>query len=216
MFISCKWFIKTKFGMLCGSRQVSTCSSCQTACFTAVLDERASNHLETVSCSAAVVVTLLFALRAADINLLKLPDNLPDEKVVFLSDILPTAWCSPGLKECSMLKNSLLVQELRWKPALMSASNACCIKLPAHLPDKKVKFLSGHPVSLLVLPWLSVAIAHLVTRILTKSHACTPTRHVAARARCTLSTWKSEVCCRSAPGLWFAPGLRRPDFIRSG
>ncbi len=34
--------------------------------------------------------------RAADVNLLKLPSplELPDEKVVFLSDILPTAWCA--------------------------------------------------------------------------------------------------------------------------
>ncbi len=35
-------------------------------------------------------------VRAADVNLLKLPSplELPDEKVVFLSDILPTAWCA--------------------------------------------------------------------------------------------------------------------------
>ncbi len=52
---------------------------------------------------------LLFALRAADVNLLKVPDNLPDEKAVFLSDILPTAWCRPGLTKRTMLEDSLLV-----------------------------------------------------------------------------------------------------------
>lgn len=29
---------------------------------------------------------------AADVNLLKVPENEPDEKWLFLSDILPTAW----------------------------------------------------------------------------------------------------------------------------
>ena len=29
---------------------------------------------------------------AADVNALKVPDNLSDEKVLLLSDILPTAW----------------------------------------------------------------------------------------------------------------------------
>ena len=29
---------------------------------------------------------------AADVNPLKVPDNLPDEKVLFLSDIMPTGW----------------------------------------------------------------------------------------------------------------------------
>lgn len=28
----------------------------------------------------------------ADVNLLKIPSNLPDKKVILLSDILPTAW----------------------------------------------------------------------------------------------------------------------------
>lgn len=34
----------------------------------------------------------------ADVNTIKVPDNLPDEKVLFLSDILPTAWhgCEMG------------------------------------------------------------------------------------------------------------------------
>ena len=34
------------------------------------------------------------ALRAADVNLLKVPADLPDEKLVLLSDVLPTAWCA--------------------------------------------------------------------------------------------------------------------------
>ena len=29
---------------------------------------------------------------AADVNTLKVPDGLPDEKVIFLSDIMPTGW----------------------------------------------------------------------------------------------------------------------------
>ena len=29
---------------------------------------------------------------AADVNTLKVPSNLPDEKVLFLSDIMPTGW----------------------------------------------------------------------------------------------------------------------------
>ena len=39
-------------------------------------------------------------LRAANINLLKVPRDVPDDNVVLLSDILPTAWCTltpPGL-----------------------------------------------------------------------------------------------------------------------
>ena len=51
----------------------------------------------------------LSALRAADVNLLKVPDSLPDEKVVFLSDILPTAWCRPGPARRTMREDSLLV-----------------------------------------------------------------------------------------------------------
>ena len=31
-------------------------------------------------------------LHAADTNLLRIPDSEPDEKWLFLSDILPTAW----------------------------------------------------------------------------------------------------------------------------
>ena len=30
--------------------------------------------------------------RAADVNTLKVPSHLPDEKVIFLSDIMPTGW----------------------------------------------------------------------------------------------------------------------------
>lgn len=41
------------------------------------------------------------ALRAANLNLLKVPRDVPDDKVVLLSDILPTAWRAldtlPGL-----------------------------------------------------------------------------------------------------------------------
>jgi threonine dehydrogenase-like Zn-dependent dehydrogenase len=29
---------------------------------------------------------------AANVNCLKIPDDVPDDKVVLLSDILPTAW----------------------------------------------------------------------------------------------------------------------------
>ena len=35
---------------------------------------------------------LLWPFNAADMNLLKIPDEGPDEKYVLLSDILPTAW----------------------------------------------------------------------------------------------------------------------------
>jgi threonine dehydrogenase-like Zn-dependent dehydrogenase len=37
----------------------------------------------------------------ADVNLLKVPDNLSDDKVLFLSDILPTAWHATELGEVS-------------------------------------------------------------------------------------------------------------------
>ena len=40
-----------------------------------------------VQCSSAEICCC-----AADVNLLKLPNSGPDEKYVFLSDILPTAW----------------------------------------------------------------------------------------------------------------------------
>lgn len=34
----------------------------------------------------------ILSLTAADTNLLKVPSNLSDEQVLFLSDIYPTAW----------------------------------------------------------------------------------------------------------------------------
>ena len=48
-------------------------------------------------------------LRAANLNLLKVPRDVPDDKVVLLSDILPTAWRAlstpPGLPCSSTTQN---------------------------------------------------------------------------------------------------------------
>jgi threonine dehydrogenase-like Zn-dependent dehydrogenase len=51
--------------------------------------------LELLRCMPVDIIAVICdagMLRAADVNLLKVPDSLPDSKVVLLSDVLPTAW----------------------------------------------------------------------------------------------------------------------------
>ena len=48
-----------------------------------------------------MVVGCVGRMVAADVNLLRVPDNLPDEKVLLLSDVLPTAWHATELGSVS-------------------------------------------------------------------------------------------------------------------
>ena len=52
----------------------------------------------------------------ADVNTLKVPDNLPDEKVIFLSDIMPTGWHATEMGQVG--------KGDRW--ALPLACQSCC------------------------------------------------------------------------------------------
>jgi len=60
-------------------------------------------------------------VRAADVNLLKIPSHLPDKKVILLSDILPTAWHA---NEVSASSVPALLLNLALSTG-MYASNVC-------------------------------------------------------------------------------------------
>ena len=69
------------------------------------------------------------AVRAADVNLLKVPEGMSDQKVVLLSDILPTGW--HGARLANVEKGSRVAiwgcgPGVRRTPACMRGA---CVKL---------------------------------------------------------------------------------------
>ncbi len=53
------------------------------------------------TCAGLLRLRPLLCSCAADVNLLHVPSDLPDEKVLLLSDVLPTAWHATELGSVS-------------------------------------------------------------------------------------------------------------------
>lgn len=126
----------------------------------------------------------------ADVNLLKIPSNLPDKKVILLSDILPTAWHANEVG-----KKTPLLLLLSMRTPYSSTIYACMRLNYAGLYDSTCLVSRLHPDCCCSDPASLLAVAGADREPFQETHACHPVRlngTDSCGGRCSWHLWARE------------------------